>query len=148
MPQSFSAVHVHVVFSTLGRQPFLSEPEFRHEMHRILGSLSGRLGCPTVLVGGVEDHVHLLARLGREVSQSAWVKEIKRQSTTSAKERQPAFRWQSGFGAFSVGLAEIATVRRYIERQEEHHRVSSFQDELLSLLREHGIEYDERFLLQ
>ena len=146
MPQSYSAVHVHLVFSTFERRPLLHDHGIRDEMHRVLGSLSGHLGCPTVVVGGVADHVHVLASLGREVSQSDWAKELKRQSTGWAKAKVPEFRWQGGFGAFSVGRSELPVVRPYIERQEEHHRTVSFEEEFLALLKEHGVEFDEKYL--
>ncbi len=68
MPQSLSTVYLHLIFSTKSRVPFLRKPELRAEMHSYLGSISRQLDCPPVLVGGVEDHVHLLARIGRTVS--------------------------------------------------------------------------------
>jgi putative transposase len=89
MPQSLSVVYLHLVFSTKDRRPFLRDPIIRGEMHAWLGSASGQLGCPSVLVGGVEDHVHVLARLGRTISQADWVKELKRTSSIWIKERDP-----------------------------------------------------------
>jgi putative transposase len=73
MPQSLSVVYVHLVFSTKDRRPFLSDPIIRSEMHAWLGSASGQLGCPSVFVWGVEDHVRIFARLGRTISQADWV---------------------------------------------------------------------------
>ncbi|AIE87479.1 transposase [Fimbriimonas ginsengisoli Gsoil 348] len=99
-----------------------------------------------MIVGGVEDHVHILAQLGRSRSQADWAKELKRVSSLWLGEKIPGFHWQSGYGVFSVGTAEIEAVRRYVENQEEHHRRYSFQDELRSLLKEHGRAWDERYL--
>ena len=149
MPQSLSSVYLHLVFSTKDRRPFLRDPALRAEMHAFLGGISKKLDCPTILVGGVEDHIHLLARHGRTITQADWVKELKRASSLWIKERDAAqadFSWQSGYGVFSVSSSNVDAVRDYIARQEEHHRKSSFQDEYRAMLRKHGIECDERYV--
>jgi putative transposase len=97
----------------------------------------------------VEDHVHLLARHGRTISQADWVKELKRTSSLWIKERDPAttdFAWQSGYGVFSVSASNLEGVRDYIARQAEHHRKWSFQDEFRALLKKHGETWDERYV--
>ena len=58
------------------------------------------------------------------------------------------FAWQIGYGAFTVSESQVAAVRKYIQRQEEHHKRVSFKDELISLLRKHRIEFDEDDLLE
>ncbi len=86
-------------FSTKGREPWLQDPVLRGECHAFLGGVSKQLDCPSVIVGGVEDHVHLLARFGRGVTQSDWVKELKRVSNRWIKERDgrlAGFAWQGG----------------------------------------------------
>jgi putative transposase len=96
MPQSLSAVHIHLVFSTKGREPFLQDAQVRKEMHAYLGGISKELDSPPIIVGGTEDHVHLLCRLARTISQADWVKEIKRVSSIWIKQREPAllgFAW-------------------------------------------------------
>jgi putative transposase len=85
MPQSLSAVYIHLVFSTKDRRPFLRDKSVRASLHSQLGGISKTLECPPLLVGGVEDHVHMLARLGRTITQADWVKEIKRVSNSWLK---------------------------------------------------------------
>ncbi len=149
MPQSLSVVHIHLVFSTKNRVPYLRAADLRAEMHAYLGGVSATFDCPPILVGGTEDHVHLLCRLGRTKSQSDWVKEIKRVSSTWIKKRESQMRdfaWQAGYGAFSVSASNVKKVQAYIAGQEEHHRKVSFQDEYRAFLRKHGIEWDERYV--
>jgi REP element-mobilizing transposase RayT len=81
MPQSLSAVHVHFVFSTRDRRPFLAEQDHRARLHAYLGGILTKLACPPIAIGGIADHVHVLARLGRSASQAEVVKELKRAST-------------------------------------------------------------------
>jgi len=149
MPQSLSAVYVHLVFSTKERRPFLRDPAVREALHAQLGGISKTLECPPIRVGGVEDHVHLLARLARTVSQAEWVKELKRVSNLWLKQQGTdftAFEWQGGYAAFSVSQSNLDQVTHYINNQEQHHRESSFQDELRALLQRHQIAWDERYV--
>jgi REP element-mobilizing transposase RayT len=149
MPQSLSAIYVHLVFSTKERRPFLRDKGVREELYSFIGGVSKTLECPPLLVGGVEDHVHLLARFGRKISQAEWVKEVKRVSNGWLKGRgrnYSDFEWQGGYASFSVSESRLGQVREYIAGQEEHHRKVSFQDELRALLRRHKIEFDERYV--
>jgi len=106
-------------------------------LHSYLGGVSKQLDCPPIRVGGVEDHVHLLARFGRTITQAEWVKELKRVSNIWLKERgreYADFEWQGGYADFSVSQSNLEEVKQYIAGQEEHHRNIGFQDELRALL--------------
>src|SRR5262245_43128667 len=110
MPQSLSAVYIHLVFSTKDRRPFLRDQPTRDALHSYLGGVSKQLDCPPILVGGVEDHVHLLARFGRIITQAEWVKELKRVSNLWLKERgrdYADFEWQGGYADFSVSQSNL-----------------------------------------
>ncbi|MCX6884267.1 MAG: transposase [Verrucomicrobia bacterium] len=149
MSQSLSAVYVHVVFSTKDRRPFFRDLEVRGSLHAYLGSVSGELGCNPLITGGVEDHIHMLARLGREMTQAGWVKELKRISSIWVKRvgsDYATFEWQSGYGAFSVSQSNVGAVCQYIANQIEHHRTMSFKEEFLVLLKRHELPFDERYL--
>jgi REP element-mobilizing transposase RayT len=149
MPQSLSAVYIHLVFSTKDRRPFLRDKATRGALHSYLGGVSKQLDCPPILVGGVEDHIHLLARFGRTITQAEWVKELKRVSNLWLKELgrdYVDFEWQGGYADFSVSQSNLEQVKLYIGGQEEHHRKIGFQDELRALLRKQKIEWDEKYV--
>ena len=149
MPQSLSAVYIHLVFSTKNRIPFLRDTDLRKETYAYLSGISKKLDCPTIAVGGVEDHVHLLARVARTITQAEWVKELKRVSSLSLKEKGHAyadFAWQAGYADYSVSQSNVEQVRAYIMIREEHHKRIGFQDELRVLLRKHEIEFEERYV--
>ena len=148
MPQSLSAVYIHLVFSTKHRQPFLRDQILRQDLHSFLGGTSKTLDCPPLLVGGVEDHIHLLARFGRTITQADWVKELKRVSNQWLKEHAgfANFQWQGGYADFSVSQSNLEQVKRYIANQEKHHRKLSFQDELRKLFTKHQMDWDERYV--
>ncbi len=149
MPQSPSAVYIHLTFSTKNRRPFLRDKPTRDILYAYLGGISKQLGCPSILIGGVEDHVHLLCRLARTITQAEWVKELKRISNAWVKEQGRAyvdFEWQGGYADFSVSQSNLDLVIAYIAAQEEHHRKMSFQEELRALLRKHQIKWDEKYV--
>lgn len=146
MPQSLARVILHTVFSTKDRFPFFQNPVFRAEVHAYLGGCAKSLDCLPIQVGGVADHVHLLATLPRTLAIADFIKEVKRVSTIWIHERGPEwtkFHWQSGYGVFSVSESNVSAAARYIENQEHHHRVTTFQDEYRALLQKHGIAWDE-----
>jgi REP element-mobilizing transposase RayT len=128
--------------------PFLRDCAVQESLHSYLGGISKQLGCPPISVGGVEDHVHLLARFARTITQAEWVKELKRVSNLWLKyEHQiKQFEWQGGYADFSVSQSNLEQVKRYIAHQREHHKKLNFQDELRLLLKRHRVEWDERFI--
>jgi len=149
MPQSLSAVYVHIVFSTKERRRYIKTPELQIELHAYLGGISNHLGCAPLIVGGVEDHVHILARQSRTITLADRVRDLKSGSSTWIKERNPGllqFAWQGGYGAFSVDSAGVEQVRAYIRNQEEHHHAWSFQDEFRKLLKEHDLAWNEKYV--
>ena len=110
---------------------------------------SSHLDCQPLIIGGVEDHVHLLFAHSRTATVADVVKELKRGSSVWLKTKSPTlaeFAWQNGYGVFSIGQSQVDAARAYIAGQAEHHRKISFQDELRELLRRYEIEFDERYV--
>lgn len=150
MPQSLSAVYIHLVYSTKDRRPFLKGETIQKSLHRYLGGISKKLRCAPIIAGGMDDHIHLLARLGRTITQAEWVKELKRVSNLWVKSeyRILDFEWQGGYAAFSVSQSDLEQVKKYIANQREHHKKMSFQDELRLLFKQHDVAWDERYVWQ
>jgi putative transposase len=130
MANTFSSLHYHIVFATKERVPFL----------RALGGVA-------IQVGGIEDHIHMLARLKPTHFLPEVLRKIKKASSDWAASQVRHFRWQDGYAAFTVGRRELDRIEHYIVNQEEHHRQTTFEDEYRELLRLHEIDFDERYLL-
>ena len=148
MPQSLAHVLVHLVFSTKNRVPALS-PEIRTELHPDLSVVLNNDGCPSLQVGGIEDHVHLLFGLSRTRTIAEVVENVKTSSSKWLKTKSTAltdFHWQNGYGIFSVSQSHADAVVEYILRQEEHHAAETFQQELRRLFETEKIAYDERYV--
>jgi REP element-mobilizing transposase RayT len=148
MPQSLSFLLTHLVFSTKDRVPCLNT-ELRPKLHAYLATVARNLGCECYRAGGVADHVHLAIRLSRTVTLAQLVEEVKTSSSkwvkTQARELLN-FGWQSGYGAFSVGPADLEKLRQYIDNQEERHRTRGFMEEYRMLLQKYSVEFDERYV--
>jgi putative transposase len=148
MPQSLSKVIVHLIFSTKEREPWLNR-EIRPRMHAYLATVCRQLGAQAHRVGGVADHVHIITTLPRTLSQAEMIEQVKKTSSKWIKSLGPEYRgfyWQRGYGAFSVSPSQLAAVFAYIDNQEEHHRVRSFQEEYRDFLERHGVQFDERYV--
>jgi putative transposase len=146
MPQSLSKILVHLIFSTKHRELTINDM-VRPHLHAYLVGILDNLKCPSLQTGGTNDHVHILFALGRTVTVSDVVEEVKKGSSKWMKTQDVStFTWQAGYGAFSVGESQAATVVRYIQRQEEHHRRLSFQGEFRRFLEKYRVAYDERYV--
>jgi putative transposase len=149
MPQSLSNVLVHIVYSTKHRTPWLKDANLRSELYAYNAMiLKDHVDSPALLIGGVEDHIHLLTLLSRktalmEVIQQSKTETSKWLKTQGAQLRD--FQWQAGYGVFSVSQSNVEEVKQYISNQEEHHRTMSFQDEFREICRRHGLATDERY---
>ena len=149
MAHSLSGVYVHLVFATKDRRRFLMDRVVRQDVHQYMVGITSARNSKAVIVGGVEDHVHLLINLGRTVTIADLVRDIKRGTSTWIKENGPEygdFQWQSGYAAISVGKTQIDALISYISNQEEHHNIRGFQDEYRTLLFEAGIQLDEKYM--
>ncbi len=149
MPQSFVQNYLHIVFSTKAREPFLRAPAIRGEMHAYLGGVCRNLKSPSLVIGGVDDHIHILCRASKSIAVEAFIRELKRDSSKWVKTKGGicrGFYWQSGYGAFSVSPSHVSSLRRYIAEQETHHHKETFQDEFRRLLRKYGLEWDEQYI--
>lgn len=148
MPQSLARNHVHLVFSTKDRHPFLTD-SIRAELHSYMATVLANIDCPATLINSVADHVHILFNLHRTVPLAKAVEEVKKSSSKWLKTKSPIlakFAWQAGYGAFSVSESNLAAVANYIATQEEHHRKMSFQDEYREFMKKHKVEWDERYV--
>ena len=148
MAGTFTNLLYHIVFSTKHRQPLITTT-LQEELYKYMGGIVRGEGGTHLVIGGMTDHVHLVARFKADKSVSHMLQLIKANSSKWSNERpeqNSRFAWQTGYAAFSVSESQVGAVRDYVRRQDEHHRISSFQEELLALLRKHEIDYDERYL--
>ena len=149
MAQSLAQIHVHIVFSTKDRAPFLKDPSIAGDLHGFMAGVCRKLDSQSVIIGGTDDHVHVFCVLSKSRTITEVVRDIKRASSGWIKERDRGlsdFRWQAGYGAFSVSPGHVAPLKRYIQDQKRHHEKETFQDEFRKILKKCGVDWDERYV--
>jgi len=147
MGSTFFSLHYHMVFSTKERRPII-QADWRPRLHSYLGGIIRGMNGVAETVGGVADHVHILASLRPVHCVADVIRDLKKDSTNWVKQNfRRDYAWQEGYAAFTVSPSAIDAVRNYIANQEAHHRRHSFVDELRELLGKAGVEYDEKYLL-
>jgi REP element-mobilizing transposase RayT len=123
-------VCIHLVWATAGRQDLIT-PEIERAVHRCLAAQAAGLGCEVLALGGTTNHVHLLVKLPTQVPVAALAHQVKGASShlvRSELEGQRAFRWQVGYGAFSVSQSDVPAVKAYIRDQKSHHQAGEAQE--------------------
>ncbi len=150
MPGTYSQLLLHIVFSTKARQPWIT-PDVASRLYGYIGGLVRAEQGMLYSIGGAEDHVHLYLRWRADGAVSDLMRTVKARSSKWVHDAFPAlsgFAWQGGYAAFSVSKSQEEAVKRYIAGQAEHHRKEDFKSELLKLLRAHGNEFDERYVIE
>jgi REP element-mobilizing transposase RayT len=148
MAQSLAKIVVHIVYGTKNREPFLSK-NIRATLYAYTIGILNNQHCITLAINGVEDHVHILVIVSKNIAVAKMVEEIKRGTSRWLKTQGTTFNgfsWQGGYGAFSVSESQIPKVIEYINNQEQHHQKLSYQEELRTLLKKQHIEFDEQYL--
>ena len=154
MSQSLSRILIHMTFSTKDRIRAIAYPELRTNLDAYTGGILRAMKCPSIIVGSVIDHMHILYLQARTVSASNVAEVVKKDTSRWLKEQMPErkdpylvkFVWQSGYAAFSVSESDLERVRSYIAGQDEHHARVTFQEEYRELLIRHGVKFDEKFM--
>jgi len=148
MAQSLSKLFVHIVFHIKNNRIKI-RLEDRKELYAYMGAIIKDNNSIPIIINGVEDHVHILCVMSKNIALSKLVEEIKRHSSRWIKTKGPYyihFSWQGGYGGFSVSPSLHNKVKDYIKNQELHHKKINFKKEYLHFLKEYGVAYDENYL--
>ena len=147
MAHTYCSSLFHCVFSTKERRKIIT-PELATRLWAYLGGVAREHAMKALAVGGMEDHVHILLSLPSSVAIAQGMREIKSASSRWLHETFAlrSFDWQEGYGAFSIGMAQVDATLTYIACQRKHHKKVDFQAEFIAFLKKHGIEYDPRYI--
>jgi putative transposase len=148
MPQSLSQVLLHIVFSTKNRVPMITL-DIEPELYAYLGQICNNHRCPSILINGISNHIHILCGLSRTYTIAELVEELKTGTSKWVKTKLPnlsKFSWQNGYGVFSVDWKSAEYVKSYISGQKEHHHKVTFEEEYRKMLRDFGMQYDDRYV--
>ena len=122
----------------------------RQELYKYIGGILNNKKCHLYRIGGISDHIHIVTHLHPSIALASLVKDIKVASSEYIKRDRlfPGFSgWQDGYGAFTYNIGEKNKLIEYVKNQEEHHKTKSFREEFIELLNEHGIIFNEKYML-
>ena len=148
MANTYTKMYIQTIFAVKYRKAQIQK-NWKNQFFGVIGNLINDMKCKTILVNGVEDHVHCLLGLKPDVSVSDLMKSVKARSSKYINDHrltETQFRWQEGFGAFTYSQSNLDAVYKYIQNQEEHHKKMTFRDEYIGLLEKFNIDYDERYI--
>lgn len=148
MSGTYSQLLLHVVFSTKGREPMITQ-EIQRRLYDYVGGIVRAEKGTLYAIGGMPDHVHLLLRWRTDASVADLMRTVKSRSSLWIHQtfgHLRNFAWQEGYAVFSVSKSAEADVKSYIETQVDHHKARDFKEELLKLLIAHGIEFEKRYV--
>ena len=148
MAQSLADVILHFVFSTKERNPWILS-DVEEELYQYICGVCLNLDSPVIKINGVEDHVHVLLQLGKTITISKLISEMKSSSSRWIKTKGDHYRnfaWQAGYGGFSVSRPNLDGVKKYLSHQKDHHKTTTFKEELLEMLQRAQVPYDEKYL--
>lgn len=146
---TYTQILYQIVFGTKNREHTLTAPS-RQELFKYIGGILKKKNCHLYRINGVEDHLHIVTHLHPSVALASLVKDIKLASSEYIKNNglfKKFGGWQDGYGAFTYSIKEKDRLTEYVKNQEEHHKIKTFREEYIELLKEHGIEFDEKYLL-
>jgi REP element-mobilizing transposase RayT len=148
-PGVFTQLYVQIVFAVENKQCLLRNNEYNEQIFKYISGTITNLKNKSIIINGVEDHIHIFLGLHHTLSISDLVGTIKKSSSSFINDKKwfyGKFSWQDGYGAFTYSRSQVDDVFRYIKNQEEHHKKSTFKQEYIKLLEKSGIEYDEKYL--
>ena len=128
------------------RPPTLVSPEMQPRLWRFIATVAQDRGIKALAIGGTENHLHGLIAVPSTMPLGKAIQSLKGVSSKWMNEHHGNFAWQEGYGAFSVSSSQIDATIRYIERQAEHHRKRSFDEEFIAFLKKNNVPYDPKFV--
>jgi REP element-mobilizing transposase RayT len=150
MANTYHQIYIQTVFAVKYRNAVLDKA-WRSQLFGVIGNLINETGCKTIIVNGVEDHVHCLVGLKPAVSVSELMKTVKAKASKYVNDHKLTthrFEWQDGYGVFSYRQRDLDSIFKYIQNQEAHHKTQSFHDEYLNFLNEFIIKYDDKYTFE
>ena len=148
MPQSLAKLYIHIIFHIKSTSVPIRKQD-AHELYAYIGSIINSADSIPIMINGMEDHIHILCALSKNISLAKLIEKIKSSSSKWIKGKDNYyhhFAWQGGYGGFSVSPSLHDKTTQYILKQEEHHRRLTFKEEYLLFLKEYNIQYDENYL--
>jgi len=146
---TYTQILYQLVFTTKDRKDTLYE-EGQEKLFRFIWGILKNKNCHLYRINGTENHLHIVTHVHPMIAPALLIKDIKLATSEFIKAEKlfASFDgWQDGYGAFTYAFSAKDNLIEYVKNQKAHHKMISFSDEYIKLLIEHGIEFDERYLI-
>lgn len=150
MANTYHQIYLQTIFAVKYRNAVINKV-WKETLFGVIGNLINEAKCKTIIVNGVQDHIHCFIGLKPVVSVSELMKTVKSKSSKYINDHKlipERFEWQDGYGVFSYGQSGVDAVYKYIQNQEAHHKKQTFRVEYLGFLKKFKVEYDEQYIFQ
>jgi putative transposase len=150
MANTYTQIHIQAVFTVQDRDSIILD-HWKGDLYKYITGIIQNNKHKLLAINGMPDHIHILFGLRPAQSLSDLMQDIKGGSSKWINEKRfvrSRFSWQEGYGAFSYSKADLLNIIHYIHHQQEHHTRKTFLEEYFGLLKEFGIEYDDRFVFK
>ena len=148
MANTYTQIHIQIVFAVQNRQSLIKN-SWKQELYKYITGIVQNNNHKVLQINGMPDHIHMLIGMRPTQSLSTLVQQIKQYSSKWINQKKfinGLFSWQEGYGAFSYSKSQLPMVVNYIKTQEEHHKIKSFTEEYLDILKEFNVDYNEAYI--
>jgi REP element-mobilizing transposase RayT len=150
MANTYHQIYIQTIFAVKFLKAIIDK-QWSSQLYAVIGNLINETSCKTIIVNGVEDHVHCLIALKPVVAVSELMKTVKAKSSKYINDHfltPTRFEWQEGYGVFSYSQSQLDNVYQYIANQQVHHQKQNFKEEYLGFLNKFNVEYDEQYIFK
>ena len=150
MANTYHQIYLQIVFAVKYRNAIINN-SWKKQLCGVVGNLMNEAKCKTIIVNGVEDHLHCFLGLKPVISVSELMKTVKVKSSKYINDHKltsKRFEWQEGYGVFSYGQSQIDRVYKYIQNQEAHHKKQTFRSEYMDFLKKFKVDYEDQYIFQ
>jgi REP element-mobilizing transposase RayT len=149
MPNTYTKIYLHLVFAVKNRESLINS-KWKDELYKYITGIIQNNGHKLIAINGTANHIHIAIGYRPIQLLPDLMQDIKGSSSKWINENRFAhgkFNWQTGYGAFSFSHSQIDKVVKYIVNQESHHKIKTFKEEYLELLKKYNVQYDDKFIL-
>lgn len=150
MANTYTQIHIQVIFAVQNRQGLIQN-HWKNDLYKYITTIIQNHEHKVLQINGMPDHIHILIGMRPTQSLSDLMKQIKQDSSKWINKTgiiNGKFSWQAGYGAFSYSKDQLPRVIKYIQNQENHHKIVTFREEFMSLLKTHQVDFDEQFIFK
>ena len=150
MSSTFSQIYIQLIFAVKGRNSLILNT-WEETIYKYITGIIRRKNQKLLAINGMPDHIHILFGMKPDCCLSDLVREVKKSTNNFIRNQKFCpynFQWQEGYGAFSYSHSALDRVIQYVNNQKEHHRMKTFKEEYMDLLKKFEVDFNGDYLFE